>query len=112
MVAFEDNLKPLPVWLPEGTRGDLTRLNNILVQLGLEGSTKLVRAVPGSPGVILAVGSPPNFICSYALVSSTESPGLIYAMKCILTYAQDERIIDEIDMLREIFGPELEEVYE
>lgn len=111
MVAFEDRgLTPLPVWLPDATADDLRALEAALVQIGRKDSTRLRPAQAGSPGVILAIGSPPPFICRYALVSGIDSPGLANAMKVILTNTPDRRIIDELDMLREIFGPDVREV--
>ena len=100
-VNVTEEVRPLPIYLPDATEEDLARLKEVYVSLGIPGKVRPVAAVPGSPGPLLAIGYKPYWMCDYALVSGTYSPGLAYAMRCILTDTWDERMKSELDWLNE-----------
>lgn len=114
MVSFEGvdlggGIHPLPI-LAEGlTPADWGRLKAGVESLGLDFPVRPVAAKPGSPGVILALGGlKPSWGCYYAPVTSTESPGLSHALRCVLTGEKDERIVDRwLEILTDVFGPEV-----
>lgn len=111
-VALESGVTPLPIYPWEAVSADLGRVKEAFESLHLKASVRPVAARPGSPGTILAIGEKPNFICRYALVSSVDSPGLPYALRVVLQGLDDDRLVDEIDMLNEILGPGVKEIDE
>lgn len=79
-------------------------------RLGLDFLVKPVRAVPGSPGRVLAIREEPNFICDYAYVVNMNLDSLTNALEWVLTDKEDKRAVTKIDMLRKTFGQRLIEI--
>lgn len=110
MVAFEgvDGIRPLPIWPWEAVYADLGRVKDAFLSLQLPIQVRPVEALPGSPETILAIGGVPDFVCRYAPVSSIDSPGLAYAIKCCVLDIDDDRIVKYWDaaeaLLTKVFG--------
>ena len=68
------------------------------------------RAVPGSPGRVLAIGSKPNFLCDYAYVAEPTVESLTQALAWCLELKEDARGVTIGRMLSEIMGGEVREV--
>lgn len=83
---------------------DLSPLKIAFESLHLPMRVKPSRALPASPGTILAVGSKPDFLCRYIYVASVDSPGLAEAIRIVLLNLDNEWIYDELDMLNDIMG--------
>ena len=69
-----------------------------------------VRALPGSPGRILALREKPNFACEYALIKDPVPSEIKPALEWILGMNESYSGHDAIVLLREVFGPEVEEI--
>ena len=71
---------------------------------------KPVRAVNGSPGRILAIGEKPDWICEYAYIKEPSTQSFKEALEWILEIREDPRGVTVIRTLREIFGPDVQEL--
>lgn len=69
-----------------------------------------VDAVPGSPGIILALRERPNFICDHAFVQNVTLESVTAALRHCLRLSDDARGTTVTMMLKEIFGEELKEI--
>ena len=72
------------LWGQEPTGDDWARLSAARASLGWEGKIEPARAVPGSPGCILAIGATPDWLCDHVYVESTESDSLEVALGAAL----------------------------
>lgn len=104
------NVTPLPVF-PTVPAGDtLTALKTAKSQLNTRVLIQPVKAVPGSPGRILAIGSKPNFLCDYAYVAEPTVESLTQALAWCLGLKDDARGVTIGRMLSEIMGGPVEEI--
>lgn len=103
---------PLPIY-PSVPSGDiLAALKVAKAQIPDAPTVQPVRAVPGSPGRILAIGSPPPFLCDYALVGEPTPERLQIALEWVLGLREDSRGMTVLKKLQQIFGPETVEVFD
>lgn len=72
--------------------------------------TTFVQAFPASPGVVLALGSAPPWLCDAAVVPT--AAGVPAALQAILSGPDDPRFRHVIDGLRDVFGPGVREMTE
>ena len=104
-------LLPLPIWgAPQP--GDMEALRRAKAALGAPFLIAPCVAVPGSPTRVLALREPPPFVTDYALVAD---PANDAAMLAAMRWALDDDVYDKratsvLDMLREQFGPDVQEV--
>lgn len=103
-------MKLLPLWPSVPTGGALAALKQAKQQIPDAPLIQPVRAVPGSPGRVLAIGTPPPFLCDYALVETSTSPGLQKALEWTLELCEDERGMTVLKKLQQIFGAETREI--
>lgn len=69
------------------------------------------KAVPGSPGRILAYGEAPSFACDYALVNAnTTDEGLEAALSHVLGLSTHPRGVSMAQWLSGVFGARVVEV--
>lgn len=96
----------LPIlWGQEPTDADWRALAAARVSLGLETLVRPARALPGSPGRILAIGATPNWVCDYAYIEDTSNAR---ALKTRLEYClglsdthsadQDEQTTEQLSL--------------
>jgi hypothetical protein len=104
----------LPIFAETLSTDDLNRIKEAKAALDVEFLVKPVRALVGSPGRILAIGSKPDFIAfdGYAFIPDTTSKGLGMALAWVLGDADDPRAITAEKMMKEIFGEETREIDE
>lgn len=69
-----------------------------------------VKAVPGSPGRILAIGEKPPFVCDYALVAKPTVESIKNALEWVLGDHDDPRARTVVQVLEEIFGNGVKEI--
>lgn len=68
----------LPIlWAQEPTSADWAALSAARESLGITELIKPARAVPGSPGRILAVGTMPTWLCPNRQIPDTSDPGVV-----------------------------------
>ena len=101
---------PLPVWPRKPTGSDLQIIKEAKTKLSYPQLIQPVDAVPGSPGIILALRERPNFICDHAFVQNVTLESVTAALKHCLGLANDSRGTTVTMMLKEIFGEELKEI--
>ena len=105
-------MKLLPLWPSVPIGGALAALKQAKQQIPDAPLIQPVRAVPGSPGRVLAIGTPPPFLCDYALVETSTSPGLQKALEWTLGLREDERGMTVLKKLQQIFGAETMEIFD
>lgn len=72
---------------------------------------KLQRAVPGSPGRILAIGSPPPWACEWLGVRDLHDiDKLAHVLQWAMSDIEDDRAQGELEFLQSIFGKEVREI--
>lgn len=104
-------MKPLPIY-PSVPSGDtLAALKSAKQQIPDAPLVQPVKAVPGSPGRILAIGSPPPWLCDYALVGEPTPERLKPALEWALGLKEDDRAMTILKKLQHIFGPETREIF-
>lgn len=101
---------PLPVWPQKPQEPILTMLKQAKAQLQTSLLISPERAVPGSPGRVLAIGSKPNFLCDYAYVAEPTVESLTAALSWCLGLKEDARGVTIGRMLSEIMGGPVEEI--
>ena len=95
----------LPIlWEHEPTEGDWAALQRAKAATGYTDLVQPVRAVPGSPGRVLAVGSRPDWLTEYFEVADTSDPMLEDAMRWILFGGDDIRAMNDVAQLSMWFG--------
>ena len=104
------DVSPLPVWPQKPQEPILTMLKQAKQQLNTSLLISPERAVPGSPGRVLAIGSKPNFLCDYAYVAEPTVESLTAALSWCLGLKEDARGVTIGRMLSEIMGGEVREV--
>lgn len=103
----------LPVlWGQEPTAADWGRLRAARVAVGHDGLVKLVRALPGSPNRILAVGATPGWLCEYDQIDSTEDPRLEQVLSWCLYRIENPFAPDMADQLSAWMGATVTQIGE
>jgi hypothetical protein len=101
---------PLPVYPNKPTGGDLELIKQGKASIQTDLLIQPVKAVPGSPGRILALRERPNFICDYAFVQNVTLESVTAALEYCLGLNDDPRATNVVMMLKEVFGEELKEI--
>ena len=104
------SIRPLPIYPSVPTGDGLAAIKKAKAAIKSDLLVKPVRAIPGSPGRILAIREKPNFVCSYALVENPTEENLKPALEWILGLNENYKGYGAIVMLREIFGLEVTEI--
>lgn len=104
------DVRPLPVYPQKPQEPILGMLRQAKAQLNISFKISPERAVPGSPGRVLAIGSKPDFICDYAYVANPTVESLTSALAWCLGLREDPRGVTMGRMLSEIFGGEVKEL--
>lgn len=71
---------------------------------------KPVKAVPGTPARIIAVGETPNWICDHVLIRPGDRESLREALEWALDLKDDAGTVTVLRQLREILGDGVEEI--
>lgn len=105
------DLRPLPIHMV-GTPSDadIRRLRAAKESLDLPFKVVPRPAAPGGAERILCIGTAPDWAQDYALVPSTESPGLAAAVRWVLTSEYDSRATTAAKWLSEVLGGEVKEL--
>ena len=105
-------IKPLQIWQEHGlTAEDVQRIKQAKQSLGLPYTVQLARAVPEGESRVLALETPPPFICDYFMVESTLDANLRDAVEWVLGERGDDfRIVTMTEMLEETLGGPVMEV--
>lgn len=102
---------PWPIYAGNLDSNDWDRIKRAKAASGVDFQVRPVVAVPGSPGRVLAIGSAPPFLCEFAGVDSTESPGFQAAVNWTLDQSiQDPRATTLAQQLSAIFGGTVREL--
>ena len=104
------SILPLPIYPSKPTGDDLAMLKAAKEQVVTTSLIKPVKAVPGSPGRIIALCDKPNWICEYAYIPNPNPDSMKAALEWALGLTEDSRGVTVIKTLREIFGPGVREV--
>lgn len=104
------DMKPLQILAGPLFADDWDRLKAAKEELGLPFIVQPAKAVPGGEGRVLAIGRKPDFVCDYAYVESTKSPGFITAFDWATSDKIDSRAVTAEEMMQELFGPQTREV--
>lgn len=104
------DVTPLPMWPQKPQEPLLSLLKQAKQQLNTSLLISPVKAVPGSPGRVLAIGSKPDFICEYAYVANPTVESLTAALAWCLGLKEDVRGITMGKMLSEYFGEGVKEI--
>lgn len=78
--------------------------------IGTELLIKPVKAVPGTPAKIIAVGETPHWVCDHVFVEAGDRKKLEDALQWALGLKDDTSPMSVVHQLREVFGPEVEEL--
>ena len=71
------------------------------------------RAMPGSPGIVLAYNEPPKWLCDYAIITDSISDyGLDQAVKHCLGLIDHPLGVKLLDLLNQELGPGVVEITE
>jgi hypothetical protein len=103
-------LKPLPIYPQKPQGAILEALKQAKVNLDLNYLISPEKAVPGSPGRVLAIGEKPNFLCDYAYVKEPTVDSLQQALAWCLELKEDARGVTIGRMLSELWGGEVKEI--
>ena len=102
---------PLPIYPGLPSSEVMGMIKEAKAQVGTNTLVKPVRAVKGSPGRILAIGEKPDWICEYAYIKEPSTQSFKEALEWILGIREDPRGVTIIRTLREIFGPDVQELH-
>jgi hypothetical protein len=103
-------LKPLPIYPRKPQGAILEALKQAKVNLDLNYLISPEKAVPGSPGRVLAIGEKPNFLCDYAYVKEPTVDSLQQALAWCLELKEDSRGVTIGRMLSELLRGEVKEI--
>jgi len=103
-------IKPLPVYPQKPQAAILDMLKQAKQQLNLPYKISPEKAVPGSPGRVLAIQEKPNFICDYAYIANPNVESLTAALQWVLGLKEDVRGVTMGKMLSEYFGEGVKEI--
>lgn len=101
-----DDVRLLPIYTAQRLQeADWQHLRSAVGSLSKDYGVRPCKAVMGSPGYVLAIGTMPDFICDgVALVPNTEVAGLPNAINAVLERQDDGRIIGLAEQLSHMFG--------
>ena len=103
------SIQPLPIY-PDIPSGDeLRMLKHAKQALGIQELVKPVRAVPGSPGKIIAIGEAPEWIADYVKVSESSFESFKEALMFVLRDAKSDTAKTVLEQLQDIFGENIRE---
>lgn len=104
------SIRPLPIY-PDVPSGDgLRMLKHAKQSLGIQELVKPVRAVPGSPGRIIAIGEKPEWITDYVHVGEPSFESFKDALMFALRDAKSDTAKTVLEQLQDIFGEGVREV--
>jgi hypothetical protein len=104
------SIQPLPIY-PDIPSGDeLRMLKHAKQSLGIQELVKPVRAVPGSPGRIIAIGETPEWIADYVKVSESSFESFKKALMFVLRDAKSDTAKTVLEQLKDIFGEGTREI--
>ena len=104
------SIRPLPIY-PDVPSGDgLRMLKHAKQSLGIQELVKPVRAVPGSPGKIIAIGEAPEWIADYVKVSESSFESFKEALMFVLRDAKSDTAKTVLEQLQDIFGENIREI--
>lgn len=114
MTEQNEPLRPLPIlWGQEPTDADWAAVRAAKAATGYKGLVVPRQAVYGSPGVILAVGELPSWLCRFVYVDNTnDAEKLTEALNVVLNDPEDPSVGTEADLLSRWMGVEVKEVEE
>ena len=104
------SITPLPIYPSKPTGDDLALLKEAKSKVPSDILIKPVRALPGSPGRILALREKPTWICEYAFIPEPNVESIKNALEWVLELKEDSRGITVIKTLKEIFGEQTREL--
>lgn len=103
-------IRPLPIYPSVPTGDDLALLKEAKAKLDLPFMVKPVKAVPGSPGRIIAFREHPHFICDHAYIPNPNPTSILEALKWATSDIEDARAVTVVKMLQEVFGKGVKEI--
>lgn len=101
---------PLPIYPSAPTGDDLSALKKAKAKIHTDTLIKPVRALPKSPGRIIAIRQKPNFLCDYAFIENPTPETLQPALEWVLGKNETFQYHGVITTLQEIFGAGVEEI--
>jgi hypothetical protein len=104
------DILPLAVFPNKPIGNDLELIKQAKALLDTTIKIQVCRAVPGSPGRILALRESPNFLCDHALVRNPTLSSVQAALAYCLGLTEDTRGMTVLKMLKETFGEETTEI--
>lgn len=102
------DIRLLPIY--SNNQIDIDLIKTAKEKIDCNFKVQLCKAVPGSPGRVLAIGSKPPFLCDYALVQQPTVERLQAALEWILELREDTRGMTILKKMKQIFGEETIEV--
>jgi len=110
-VEFLPDYTILPIWSDEPEDALYRALRAAKAKLHTDILIKPVRAVPGSPGRILAIGSAPHFACEWLGVKDlNDLQKLAHVIAWVLGIEEDNRAQGELEFFQGIFGEGVKEI--
>lgn len=111
-VAFPSEYFTLPVYVaPEVTESILPAFHAAKETLHTDTLLKPQRAVVGSPGRVVAIGSAPPWACDWLGVKDlTDIDKLAHVISWAIFETEDDRAQGDLEFLRSIFGKEVQEI--
>lgn len=104
------SIVPLPVYPSKPTGADLEAIRVAKSMLDTDILVKPVKALPRSPGRVLALREKPNFVCDFAFISDNRPQFLRPALAWVLGLNEEYEGHSVITMLQEIFGESVKEI--
>mgnify|MGYP000040436031 CR=1 FL=1 len=97
---------------PDRPRGSfLTAVKEAKADINTDLLVKPVKAVPETPARVVAVGETPHWICDHVFVPPGNRNALREALEWALGLKDDTLTVTVLHQLREVFGPEVEEIF-
>lgn len=107
-----ENLKPLPIHPWPVAPETMQLIKRAKAELDVPFLVLPRPAVIGSPGIVLALGIAPTWICDYALVKDvTKYESIKAALDVVLSGKDDPRVTTVLNMLEKIM-PGIKEIKE
>jgi len=88
----------------------LTAVKEAKSKIDTELLIKPVRAVPGTPARIIAIGETPHWICDHVLIRPGDRESLREAIEWALDLNDSQKVTRVVHQLREVFGPDVQEL--
>lgn len=103
-------IHPLPIYPSAPTGDDLRLLREAKERLDVDILIRPSKALPRSPGRVIALRERPDWICDYAFIPEPNVESLTNALKWALSDEYDSRAVSIVSQLREIFGNGVQEI--